>query len=223
MEEIKKQITALLEEENKEACYQYVMGKLAAGEIDVMTLYGEILTPILNTWQCSLDDKNICIWKEHVRTAIVRTIVESCYPYVIRMRDQRNTPKKATAVVICPPEEYHDLGARMVADIFTILGCNSVFVGQNTPYEDFYNAIHGIRPQFVAISVSNYYNLVATRKIIDELRLTVDYPITIMVGGGAFYLDPEKYKKVGADYLSTSFEDIEKIIEKGVKADETGI
>lgn len=223
MEEFRQKITELLEEEKKEECYSYVMGLLASDQISVVDLYSQILTPVLNTWQCKLDDKNVCIWKEHIRTAIVRTIVESAYPYVIRERKKLDLKSAGTAVVLCPPEEYHDLGARMVADIFTILGCESIFVGQNTPYQDFYNAIHVIRPRFIAISVSNYYNLIATRNIIKEIKLTVDHPITIIVGGNAFYNDEEKYKKVGADYLSHSYEDIKTILEKEVGKDETGI
>ncbi len=218
MEEIKNYLVELLEAEDKEACYSYTMGLLKEDKIDVIELYSKVLTPILNNWECKLKDKNICIWKEHVRTAIVRTIVESCYPYIIQKRNDLQPIQKGTAVVMCPPEEYHDLGARMVADFLTVMGYESIFVGQNTPYKDFMNAIYTIEPSVIAISVGNYYNLVATKKIIQEIRETVNNPIHIIVGGVAFNGKQEIAEKIGADYLSKSFDDLKNILEKEVNA-----
>ena len=161
MDTIYKQFEAFFEEENKEEAVKYILEKLQAGEIDVIDLYTTILTPLLNNMTCKLADKRICIWKEHVKTAIVRTIVENCYSYVISKRNNLNYPRRGVAAILCPPEEYHDLGARMVADFFTIGGYEAIYVGSNTPYKDFYNAVHVVRPEVVAISVSNYYNMFA--------------------------------------------------------------
>jgi len=201
----------LLEEEKKEEAFSFVMDLLKNKKIDIIELYTNILAPSLNNMECKLEDKNICIWKEHVRTAIIRTIVESCFPYVIEKREELNYPKVVTAVVLCPPEEYHDLGARMVADFFTICGYHSIFVGSNTPYHDFYNAIEVINPDIIAISVSNYYNLVLTKKIIGDLKKVDRCSFKIIVGGYAFNKNVENYKAVGADYYANTYFDIEKI------------
>lgn len=211
MNNIIKEFGIYLEEENKEKAVKYIMDKVSNKEIDIIDLYTKVLTPALNNLICKEEDKRICIWKEHVKTAIVRTIVESCYIYVIEKRNILNYDKKETAVVLCPPEEYHDLGARMVADFFTVCGYDSIYVGSNTPHIDFYNAISIIHPKVVAISVSNYYNLVVTKKMIEEIKKSVNYPLKIVVGGLAFLHDPEKYKMVGADYYANSYEDIVKI------------
>ncbi len=218
MNEIYQQFEQIFEAENKEEAVKYIMEKLHSREIEVIELYSSILTPMLNNMTCKLADKRICIWKEHVKTGIVRTIVENCYPYVIAKRNELNYPKKGLAAVLCPPEEYHDLGARMVADFFTIGGYEAIFVGSNTPYQDFYNAIHVIQPEVVAISVSNYYNLVAAKKMIEELKKALSYPVKIVVGGYAFHDDQEKYKLIGADYFAKSYEDILQLAEsEGLK------
>lgn len=211
MEEILEKFELYFEDENKEKAVKFIMEKLQAKEIDVIQLYSNILSPVLNRMQCKLQDKRICIWKEHVKTAIVRTIVECCYPYVIQKRDELNIDRKGVVAVLCPPEEYHDLGARMAADFFTICGYASIFVGSAVPYQDFYNAIHMIKPDIAAISVSNYYNLVAAKKMIEEMKNALDYPLKIVVGGYAFQDDEEKYKLVGADYYVRTYEDIRKI------------
>lgn len=218
MEQILKDFKVFFEDENKENAFKFIMNKLESKEIDVIELYTNILTPLLNNMECKLEDKNICIWKEHVKTAMVRTIVECCYPYIIEKRDQLNLTKRGTVAILCPPDEYHDLGARMVADFFTVCGYDAIFVGSSTPYKDFYNAIHAIKPEVVSISVSNYYNLVGAKRMIHEIKNAVEYPLKIMVGGYAFKDDEEnKRKAVGADYYVCTYEDILKIAECEVK------
>jgi len=218
MEKIYEQLEQYLENENKEEAVNYILSKLQMKEIDVTDLYSFVLTPVLNNMKCKLEDKRICIWKEHVRTAIVRTIVECSYPYVIEKRNAMQHKKKGTAAILCPPDEYHDLGARMVADFFTIAGYDAIFVGSSVPYQDFYHAVHVIRPSVVAISVSNYYNLVAAKRMIEELKKALDYPLRIVVGGYAFHDDPNKVKAVNADYYTKSFDDILKLADREVEA-----
>jgi len=208
---------SFLEEENKEEALSFALNLLKNKEVDVIELYTNILAPALNKMECKVADKNICIWKEHVRTAIVRSIVECCYPYVMEKKKELNYSAGGTAVVLCPPEEYHDLGARMVADFFTICGYKAIFVGSNTPYNDFKNAIEVIHPNIITISVSNYYNLVYTKKIIEDLRKVNHNSFKIIVGGYAFDSSKEKYKLVGADYYANSFLDIEKIARNEVE------
>ena len=211
MEKRYEKFIALLEDENKEDALSYALDLLKNKDMDVIALYTNILAPALNKMECKLADKNICIWKEHVRSAIVRTIVECCFPFVIEKKKELNYLEGGIAVVLCPPEEYHDLGASMIADFFTICGYKAIFVGSNTPYNDFKNAIDVIHPNIVAISVSNYYNLVCTKKIIEDLRKVNHNPIKIIVGGYAFEKNQDNYKLVGADYYANSFFDIEKI------------
>lgn len=215
MNQISLKFSQILSQENKEEAVKFILDQLRNQTIDVIELYTDVLTPALNNLQCE-EERTICIWKEHVKTAIVRTIVECSYPYIIAKREEKQPGDRGVAVVLCPPEEYHELGARMVSDFLTVCGCNSIFVGGNTPYQDFYHAVHRIRPNIVAISVSDYYNLVATKHMIEELRLKLDYPVTIVVGGHAFNGRTEQASVVGADYFAQTFEDIEKIVKGGV-------
>jgi len=211
MNENYEQFKKLLEEEKKEEAVEFALKLIKAKEIDVLELYTQILAPALNAMECRFEDKKICVWKEHVRTAIVRTIVECCYPYIVEKKKQMNCMEKGIVSVLCPPEEYHDLGARMTADFFMLCGYQVVYVGSNTPYQDFYNVIDIIKPEIVAISVSNYYNLVSTKKIIQELKQGKYNAFKIVVGGYAFDKDKENVKIVGADYYAHTFEDIQKI------------
>ena len=218
MGEMLEDFKKLLASEQKEEAVNYALSLLETGKIGVVELYEKILTPALNQMECKLEDRNQCIWKEHVQTAIVRTIVECCYPYVMKHTRQDGKENGLTAVVLCPPEEYHDLGARMVTDFFTLCGYHTIFVGSNTPYQDFYQAIYSIRPDLVAISVSNYFNLVATKRIIKELREASLKTPWIVAGGRAIDRDERAIEIIGADERICSFHDIMQLAERQVRS-----
>lgn len=211
MNPLLEQFESLLQKEQKEDAVKLALNLLSSQQMDPVTLYTDILTPCLNNITCALADKRLCVWKEHVRSATVRTIIECAYPYILEQRDLNKTPIKGKAVVLCPPEEYHDIGARMVADFFTLSGFDTIFVGSNTPYQDFYDAADLIKPDIIAISVSNHYNLVITKKIISELRNRFNKNCQIIVGGNAFKNNPANIKSVGADGYAQTYSDIQNI------------
>lgn len=208
----------LLQGDHKPEAVEFALDLVASGKIDPITLYTEVLTPSLNNMQCAIDEKNLCVWKEHVRTATVRTIVECCYPYILKEKARINPPERGTAVILCPPEEYHDLGARMAADFYFLCGYDAIFVGSNTPYSDFYNAVDLIKPAIIAIGVSNFYNLFITKKIISELKSRIGDSAKIIVGGNAFQIDPNNLALVGADAIVQTFEDVCKLADGEVIA-----
>ena len=204
-----------LDREDRQKCVDFVLSKLSNDEIDIVTLYDEILTPSLRETFCIENHRAICVWEEHVRTSIVRTVIECCYPYLVKERDGRYASMpKGKVIVVCPTEEYHEIGARMVADFFTLCGFDAVFVGANTPQDDIIESIRYISPDYVAISVTNSYNLVATRRTIQkivDIRKETGAAFNIIVGGNAFQCNPGIYKEMGADLLLWTFEDIKRL------------
>lgn len=180
-----------------------VKGWLDSGEVDIPTLYAKVLTPAMNGMACE-DAADICIWREHVRSSIVRTIVEMCYPYVIANAAK---PKKQKVLIACPPGELHELGPRMVADLYTLLGFETRFAGANTPIGDILSAVKYEKPRFVVLSVTNHYNLIKARDMVEKLHgLKMDFEI--IVGGHAFSNDPKMASKIGADHHADTFKQI---------------
>jgi methanogenic corrinoid protein MtbC1 len=211
-----KEFIKLIESEDKEKCVEFVLSKLDKHELDVLTLYREILTPSLNTMDCEDEELNVCIWKEHVRSSIIRTIIECCYPYLIRERDTKYKVRPGDkVVVVCPEEELHEIGPRMVADFFTILGFDVLFVGANTPRDNILAAIQYDKPKYIAFSVTNFYNLVAAKKTIRKIRKLRDskgQKYKIIVGGNAFKNNPRIYQEMGADHQLQTFEDLRRLV-----------
>jgi hypothetical protein len=85
---------------------------LETNQVTVEELYERILTPSLVQYSCPVQDKQICIWKEHVRTSIIRTILESTYAFIIK-RKETIQPLHKKIMVLCPTEEFHEIGAIM--------------------------------------------------------------------------------------------------------------
>jgi methanogenic corrinoid protein MtbC1 len=209
MREVYIEFLNALDQEDKEKAVEMVLKLLEAGEIGIVQLYTEVLAPALNTWECNEQDDPTCIWKEHVRSQTVRTILEIAYPYVLKERRKRGIQDKGVEVaVLCPPEELHEIGPKMVADFFTLAGYDVTFVGANTPTETLIASVRSVRPRYVAVSVTNNYNLVALRKALERIKDELPDVTEIIVGGGAFNSNPGLAEEIGADRLLTTFEDI---------------
>jgi MerR family transcriptional regulator, light-induced transcriptional regulator len=119
--------------------------------------------------------------------------------------------------VVCPPEELHEIGARMVADYFTLCGFNTIFIGANTPQNDIVDVIKFSKPVYVAFSVTNHFNLVATRAVIKkvlDIKKEPDQNFTLIVGGNAFKHNQYLFKEMGADMFLNTFADIQNL--KGI-------
>ena len=110
---------SLLDHEKKDQAIQFALQLLSSKELSLEELYLELLSPSLTNFHCESEEESICIWKEHARTSIVRTIHEASYPYVIESKDSIS-PKNKTIMVFCPSEEYHEIGAIIVAHFLSL-------------------------------------------------------------------------------------------------------
>lgn len=188
----------ILESENKDESLNYVLNLLNEKKITLEELYDELLAPSLTNFGCNLKDKEICIWKEHTRTSIVRTILECTYPYIIERR-KTISPIKKKVLLFTPTDEYHEIGAIISTNYFLLAGFEAQYIGANTPKEDIISAVRVLNPDYIAISVTNHYNLVITKKITDELKES--FPkVSIILGGQAFY-QQNALESIKHDYI----------------------
>jgi len=212
MDAIYNKFVNLLELEDKENAVNLILTLLEEKKIDIVTLYTDILGPSLNNMKCNIEEGVGCIWKEHVRSSIIRTIIECCYPYVIKEKNEKyKDVNYGKVIVICPSEEYHEIGARMVSDFFTLCGYETIFVGSNTPTNEFLKVIDYVNPKYLAISVTSYYNLVSVKATIEKIRKSTDKKLIILVGGHAFRNNPAALKNTNADMIIDNFNDIKNL------------
>ncbi len=122
----------------------------------------------------------ISVATEHMATAITEKLMIRLQPQLF---STDRTGKRA--VIACVANEYHQVGAKMVADIFELNGWDGYFIGANTPFAELIRFLDNKNPDVVGLSLSIYYNLPALQNTIEKIRRHLpDLPI--MVGGQAF-------------------------------------
>ncbi|TJX15842.1 cobalamin B12-binding domain-containing protein [Tissierella creatinini] len=200
----KEALLKSLDKEDKDKSVQLAIKGLNEVQFTIPFLYEEILRPFLYSIdECKDDD---CIWKEHVRTSIVRTIIECVYPHVIEQKKEV-VSNGLKVLLVCPEKEYHEIGLRMVADFFSLNGYEAIFIGTNTPKKQVLYALVNTEPDYLAISVTDYYLLFEAKKMIEKIK-SISGSIKIIVGGRAFKNNKELIKEMEVDIYLETYEDI---------------
>ncbi len=126
------------------------------------------------------ENNRITVAREHLATSITDSLLNLAYPSLF---STARTGKRA--VVSCSVNEYHQIGAKMVADIFELHGWDGHFLGANAPAEDMARFIHEVNPDVVGLSLSLLSNMDKLKHHIDVIR--ADFPqMDLLVGGQAF-------------------------------------
>ncbi|MFP4177241.1 MAG: B12-binding domain-containing protein [Acholeplasmataceae bacterium] len=196
---------SLLKKEDKERAVRYAIDLLEQKELTVEQLYLELLAPTLSNFECDVEDEEVCIWKEHIRTSIIRTILEISYLSIIERRETIERVGK-TILVLTPAFEYHEIGAIMNTHLMLLQGFDARYIGANTPKDEILSALRAYEPDFIALSVSNTYNIVVTKRITEEIRRF--FPdVGIILGGRAFFKQGAN-ESLTYDYLLNSLDDL---------------
>lgn len=194
-----------LDTEDKDGLIAYALGLLNENQVTLEQLYLDFITPSLVNFVCDMQDKTICIWKEHTRTSITRTLLECTYPFVAKKKEHIKKINKSV-VIVCPTQELHEIGAIIATHFFILAGFNAQYIGANTPKYEIVSAANVLKPDFIALSVTNYYNLVVTKQLTETLREL--YPnLKIIVGGQAFTQE-NALNQVTYDYHMRNTDDI---------------
>lgn len=199
------QFLEILNQEKKDEAVQYAISLLEKGEVSIEELYIELLAPSLLFFQCKVEDEEICIWKEHFRTSIIRTILEISYLHILkRIPEIKKVNRKV--VVLTPAFEYHEIGAIMNAHLMILEGFDANYIGANTPKNEILSAIRAYEPDYIALSVTNPYNLVITKQITDDIRRF--FPNVGIILGGQAFREPHNVESLKYDHILQSLDDL---------------
>lgn len=203
----KEAILEALKEENKDLCIELSLEAIEKNIYTIPELYENILKiGLYSIDDCSGDD---CIWKEHIKTSIVRSVIECLYPHIIKLKKSAKQINKKV-LLACPEKEYHEIGLRMVDDFFSIIGYETIFIGTNTPKNQVFNAVLKTKPKYLAISVTDYYLLFEAQILIQNIKKCTS-DVKIIVGGKAFKDNQDSIEMIGGDIYLESFEDFIKL------------
>ncbi|MBB6019269.1 methanogenic corrinoid protein MtbC1 [Paenibacillus sp. JGP012] len=183
----------LLHNRRKEA-FELIESELDAGA-SIRDMYRYIFQPaqyeIGRLWQQS----EISVGQEHFCTAATQSFISRLYS---RWLLQPNQEKRLVAA--CVGSEQHEIGLRMLTDVFEMEGWDTHYLGANVPNASIVEAIGRHKSDVVAISVTMTYHLHLAKDLIHRIRSHAETAhVKIMVGGYPFNIDKDLWRAVGAD------------------------
>ena len=158
-------------------------------------LYMGLIQPVMYEIGRLWEQDKISTAEEHLATSIVGRILAGLYAKL-------PIPKagRGKAVVTSAPNEFHELGGRMLADMLEAAGWDVLFLGANTPAEELIKLLRKTNPRFLAISMTMPFGIDKVAALISALKSAPDLSqIKIMVGGSAFNTDRNLWRQIGAD------------------------
>jgi methanogenic corrinoid protein MtbC1 len=181
---------ALLEG-NKDKCTSIVQSLIEDG-VNLKDIYVELFQKSLYRIGKLWDHNKVSIPEEHMATQIVESLINRFAPV-----GKSDTEKKA--VVTCIDKEFHDIGAKMVSNVFEYEGWKTYYLGASVPTKEIIKFVKQIDPDIIALSWSLYLNLGRFLEVVDHL--TRFFPTKkIIVGGQALVENSDnvfkKYKNV---------------------------
>ena len=145
----------------------------------------------------------ITVGQEHLATAITQRVMAHYYPMILDLPRQ-----KGTIVVTASPGELHEIGVRIVADLFEVGGWNVHCTGANTPAQSITDLVQQTNARVLCISTTLATSLPAVSELIDQVRSDCQSAAPhILVGGQAYMSDPNLWQQVGADSFALSARD----------------
>ncbi len=188
-----KFISALLKGDHQQCL------KMAEEEVnsraDLENFYLQVLQPVLYRIGKMWEQGEISVAHEHLASAIVSRVMASLYPGFILIEE-----KIGNAVLTASPNEFHEIGARMVADLLEIDGWDVKYLGANTPRDSLLEILEEDPPDLLGVSIAMPFNLETARDLIHTVKSSSKLKETVvMVGGKVLAENPGLWKVTGAD------------------------
>jgi methanogenic corrinoid protein MtbC1 len=165
-------------------------------------IYETVITPALAEIGRMWHLQEASIADEHYCTAATQMIMAQ-----LRARMPRKPPNGRSVLAASVGGDLHEVGIRMVADLFEMEGWQAEYLGANMPTSAILEAIshneHGDgRAAFdlIALSANTTLSVRAIADLVAALRADpVAGAVPILVGGGPFRLVADLWHVVGAD------------------------
>lgn len=189
----RRYLQALLRAERHEAS-RLVLDAVRAG-VAVCDLYLQVFQhcqwEVGRLWQL----KRITVAQEHYCTAATQLAMSQLYSYLFAL------PKKGRKLAAASVGgELHEVGLRVVTDLFEADGWDTLYLGGNLPPSGVVQAVEQHRPDLLLVSATMAFHLPAVEHLIAQVRSSpAGQGLKILVGGYPFNVDPELWRRVGAD------------------------
>lgn len=166
-----------------------------ARRTDLAHIARDLVQPALEQVGAMWRRGEIGIAEEHLATALVAR--------AFHLGTQEVSPPRPGAprlVLVCPGGEFHDLGARLAAEVGREEGWQVEFLGANLPSAAALEFVWLRQPEVVGLSITLAAHVVSCASLVKEIR-RIAPAAKVLAGGLAFRLDPELGPLAGADAI----------------------
>ena len=176
--EIRQYLDSLLQKNSRSSLF--MIQQFYQNGIPLSDLYVEILSESMRRIGEMWHTARITVDTEHYCTSMTQMAMAQLYPVLFS-----SERKNKTVLCACPGTELHEMGARMVADLFENDGWDSIFLGAAVPEDAIMDSIRENNPDLITLSVSMPQHLMDCQALVEKIRK--EFPdLRIAVGGNAF-------------------------------------
>jgi len=196
MEPLARKYLKLLLAGNREGASDLVHQAVEKG-VGVGEIYRDVFERSLKEIGLLWMQNKVDVAMEHYFSASTLLFMSQLYPYIVAASPVKN---ERVALVVAVNGEFHDIGARMIADFLDMDGWKTFFLGSNLDTEDIVKAAIDRRPDLLALSATMFFNVEAIARVVRGIREAESLEqLTVLVGGRPFNQNEDLWKQVQAD------------------------
>src|SRR6056297_151613 len=212
--EYAKQYLKLLLDHKKSQASKLITEE-AFSNMEVDEIYLKIFQPVQKEVGRLWHKNEVSVAQEHYISSVTQLIMSQLYAHFLSIGG-----KKGSLVTTAVGNELHEIGIRMIADLFEVDGYDTIHLGANTPNNSIIETLRNNHSKLLGISVTLPIHLQELEKLINMIKNAEGLQeLKIMVGGYAFNRNPSLLDKFDIDlYCKDASEAVNKANElmKGV-------
>ncbi|MDO4555407.1 MAG: cobalamin-dependent protein [Lachnospiraceae bacterium] len=199
-QEIERYLDLILHNQTREALSYFQMLENRGIEID--TIYVQIIQEIMHRIGELWFENKISVAQEHYATATTQMAMAQLYPSIFAAPSNHHT-----VIGCCMGGELHEMGIRVIMDLFTNHGYNSIFLGAGVPVESLLKKMEEQSPDLLVLSVTMPQHLILCQETIEAVKKGRP-GLRIAVGGRAFCDMDDEWRQWGADIYTKDAEEL---------------
>ena len=183
-------LNALLTGNKREA--HRIADLYASSNEEIKLLYEQVIKPALYKVGEKWENNLISVAAEHLATSISEMVMNDLFEQIISLERKNNK-----VLLACVENEYHQVGIKMIGDMFEMHGWDTYFLGANIPTRDLIDYAIDNEIELIGLSISIYFHFDKLIEMIKAIQAELPNAL-ILVGGQAFthggkdYLTPFK-------------------------------
>ncbi len=177
----------LLQEDSKKAV-DYII-EISKINIPLEDIYVDVLQEVMIEIGSLWHQNKITVDQEHYMTSVTQMVLSQFYSRIF------STPKNNLSMLACSVgSELHEMGARMISDLFEYNGWDSLYLGAAVPTKVLLKKIETVKPDLIILSVTMPQHLIECLNLVKQIKL-INSNFKIAVGGRAFQMGDDIWKK----------------------------